>query len=198
MSQALLPPDADAAPLLLNKRELASATGVSVVTITNYLDRYPDFPVVQAGTNGREWQFDVFAVRAFLEAEAVKERTADARRHEAIAQLGLALVPGAEDKTVTLAPQERLAHLRALKAEDDLRIQRGFLVSVPELRQVQTAAIAKWNGAVHAAIRQASRDFNLPDAVGRALVERIAEAQRAFVRELQAEAGMTDANRQLV
>ncbi len=173
------------APVRVNKRELAQVLGVSVPTINAWLDRHEGFPIVQEGTNGREWQFDAIAVRAFLDDRRAEEEREEARRQAAIAQLGLPLDDVSGEVTSALSGKERLQELRALKAEDDLRVQRGYLVSVPETRTMLGNAIGRWNRAIHAAILQAGRDMNLPATVIRALDDRLDETQRGLVRDLR-------------
>ena len=189
---------AGAPALRLNKRELARVLSVSLPTVGAWIERYPDFPVLQSGTNGREYQFDPVAVRAFIAARQAEEERVDAERAAAIDQLGLALEDQADGAPAALTARERLDHVRALQAEDKLRVERGFLVSVPAPRQAMNAAIARMNRTLTAALRQGGRDFNLPDAVVRGLLERIAEAQRQLIRELGDEAGLTGADRTLV
>jgi phage terminase Nu1 subunit (DNA packaging protein) len=179
----------------VNKRELARILGVSLPTIGAWLDRYPEFPVLQSGTNGREYQFDAVAVRDFMAIKDAEEERLEKEREAAIAQLGLPLEEQTEDGAGALKPRERLDHVRAISAEDKLRQERGFLVSVPAARQAMTAAVARWNRAIHARIRQDGRDFNLPDAVVRALLAGVAETQHQFVRELGYDAGLTEAGR---
>ena len=196
LSLALSSEAATAVPALrLNKRELARALNVSLPTIAAWMDRYPDFPVLQEGTNGREYQFDPLAVRDFMAEKAAEEERAELEKAAAIAQLGLPLQDQSDTQSDVLKPRDRLDHVRAMSAEDKLRIERGFLVSVPAQRQAMTSAISRWNRALHAAVRQCGRDFNLPDAVVRALGERLSETQRQFVRELGAEAGLPGADR---
>ena len=186
MSLALSSAAADAGGLTVNKRELARVLGVSLPTIENYLDRYDDFPVVKRGTNGSSYVFDPIAVRDFLDAQQALEQESEARRQEAIAQLGLPLNDAALSDELT--PKERLDYVRAIAAEDKLRLERGFLVQTAETRMAMTAAISRWNRALHAAVRQACRDLSLPDAVQRDLIARLSETQRALVRELKLEA----------
>ena len=162
----------------------ASEPPLSERTIGAWLDRYPDFPVLQNGTNGREYAFDPFAVRAFMREQEAIEDALEAKKAEAIAQIGLPLEESANDQAGLLTPKNRLDHIRAIAAEDKLRIERGYLVSVPATRMAMSTAIARWNRAIHARIRQEGRDLNLPNAVVRALLAGVAETQRQFVREL--------------
>ncbi|WP_428485968.1 terminase small subunit [Rhodopila sp.] len=173
----------------VNKRELARVLAVSLPTINAYLDRYTDFPVLQEGTNGREWQFDATAVRAFMAAKEREEEAAELRKQEQIAQLAMPL-ESTSDQPSEINPGDRLKLIRSLAAEDELRLKRGFLVSVPAQRQALTAAVARWNRAQLATIRQAGRDFNLPDSVIRSLLDRLGEAQRQLIADLKMDAGL--------
>jgi phage terminase Nu1 subunit (DNA packaging protein) len=172
--------------LRLNKRELGRLLGVSLPTIDAYLDRHPDFPILQQGTNGREWQFDAAAVREFLAAHEAEEAAAETRRQEQIAQLAQPL-EAAAGTVQEITPGDRLKLIRALIAEDELRRTRGSLVSAPAMRQALTAAIARWNRAQTATIRQAGRDFVLPDHVVAARLVRRGDAQRQFIADLTIE-----------
>lgn len=182
---------AETAAVWVNKRELARLLGVSLPTISAYIDRWPSFPVHQEGTNGTEWQFDPVAVRDFLRQREAEEEAAETRRQAQIAQLAMPL-ESASDGPDEINPGDRLKLIRSLAAEDDLRLKRGFLVSVPAERQSLTAAIARWNRAQVSVIRQAGRDHNLPDAIVRSLMDRMAEAQRQFIADLKLEAGLLD------
>jgi phage terminase Nu1 subunit (DNA packaging protein) len=181
------------AAVRVNKRELARILSVSLPTVSAWLDRYPDFPTLQVGRNGLEYQFDPIAVRAFMAAKEEAEEAEEAARTAAIAQLGLSLETPAAALADALSPRERLDHVRAIQAEDELRVKRGYLVSVPTVRQAMTAAVARWNRMNRAALRQAGHDMALPDAVVRALQDRLGETQAQFIRELGYEAGIADA-----
>jgi phage terminase Nu1 subunit (DNA packaging protein) len=183
-------PEPDPA-LTCNKRELARLLGVSLPTISAYLDRWADFPVVQNGTTGREWRFDPLAVRDYLAAKEAEEEAYEARRQAEIDQLAMPL-ESVSDGPSEINPGDRLKLIRSLAAEDDLRLKRGFLVSVPAERQALTAAVARWNRAQLAAVRQAGRDYSLPDAVVRGLVDRFAEAQTQLIADLKLEAGLAE------
>ena len=183
--------DLDTSPdLLVNKRELAGMLGVSLPTISAWIDRYPDLPVAERGTNGREWKFDAVAVRDFLSAREENEKTQEAERQAAIAQLGMPLEEGGAGEGLTA--RDRFENIKALRAEDQLRLERGYLVSVPALRQAMTGAVARWNKSLNAELRQAGRDFNLPDAVVRALIDRLGQTQRRLAKDLQLELDFAD------
>lgn len=176
---------------LVNKRELAAILGISQPTLADWIDRHADFPVVERGTNGKEWRFDAAAVAEFIRAKDEEAAREEADRRARLAQLGLPFTdPG--DAAAPASTDYTLDDIKRIQLADKLRTERGFLVSVPETRQHLTASIARWNRSLHAVIRQAARDFALPDAIARALDERLAEAQRQFVRELRGGANLFD------
>lgn len=176
-------------PASVNKRELAAILGCSLPTVSAWIDRYPDFPVIDRGTNGKEWHFDPEAVTAYVaELKAAEARQA-AEQQARIQQLGLPFTdPG--DGVQPSTANYSLDDIKRIQALDKLRMERGFLVDVSETRQAFTAAIARWSRAQRAVINQAGRDFNLPDGVTRALFDRMAEAQRQFVRDLRQDADL--------
>ncbi|HZL59173.1 MAG TPA: hypothetical protein VFC38_05690 [Stellaceae bacterium] len=58
--------DEQRAPITVNKGELARILTCSLPTIEALINRYPDMPILQRGSNGVEWQFDA-AVREMKE-----------------------------------------------------------------------------------------------------------------------------------
>ena len=58
-----------AASLLVNKGKLARILKTSLPTLNSLLERYPDFPIGEQGSNGVEWRFDARKVRDYLREE---------------------------------------------------------------------------------------------------------------------------------
>lgn len=130
----------------MNKRELATVLGVSLPTISDYLERWPDFPVVKRGCLGQPWAFEPVAVRAFLaERDGARRRAADERR-AAVAQFALPL-PAAADS----APADVVAGALARMTE---RLREA-------LRTQAAAGRLSAEGALHLAdeLGQAERGF---------------------------------------
>jgi phage terminase Nu1 subunit (DNA packaging protein) len=176
----------DDTSLLVNQKELARALGVSINTARALLDRFPDLPVAERGSNGREYRFDLQAVQTFLKAKRDAEDAAQQQRSELLAQLILPVEGTAPESLRTLEPKDRLIAARAALVEDELAIKQGALVWKHEARAEMTGAIGRWNRATASTIRQIGRDMNLPDAVTRVILSRVEELQRQFVRELRA------------
>lgn len=128
----------DAAPLIGSLGDLANMAGMpSEPTIKRMIDADPDFPVLQRGTNGRAWEFDLQAAWTYVR-ECQERDEANARAHkEAVAQLGFDLLgQGAlvEDvQILTLSPQEQNAAMNAEYLRTKLAEKRRSLVAVREI-----------------------------------------------------------------
>ncbi len=172
---------------MVNKRELARYLKTSVVTIGNWIERYEAFPILQPGTNGRDYKFDLRAVVDFLRAQKDAEARFAAERDETLAQLVLPLVletidpPAANGARLSTKDQIEALKLSSMRRQEAERL--GQLVPVNEVSEALIAALATFSRMQRAAVRQAAADQNLPHSVVRALEARFADAQRTFVRE---------------
>lgn len=171
---------------LINMRQLANQLRISRQTLTVWLDRWPDFPICERGTNGREYAFDAAAVFDFLRAKQAEDAASTAARDAALAQLTLPFALLEDDAArpavgVSLKDQISALKLRQLQREEAEASSR--LVEASEVSHVLVTCFTQLNRALHHAIRQAARDHNLPDAVARSLEGRMEDAQRAFVRD---------------
>lgn len=169
-----------------NKRKLASVLGVTTVTLGNWLERWPDFPVLERGTNGRDYVFDVRAVVDFLRAKKEAEAAAAAEKDEALSQLALPLLELEQPESAAgsrLSVKEQIAALELSTKRRKEAVELGKLVGADEVSETLMAAFANFSRGLRAAVRQAAADQNLPASVTRALEARIADAQRTFVRE---------------
>lgn len=165
-------------------RELAIRLGTTRQTVTAWLDKWPDFPVHERGTNGREYKFDLAGVVTFLRARKEEEAANAAARDQALAQLTLPLDDEKPAPAPGLSIRDQLdaQKLRKLQRED--AIAEGRLVEVMPLIDHLGTAFQALHRSLHTAVRNAAREHNLPDAVARAIDGHIAETQRAFVRAL--------------
>lgn len=168
--------------MLVNKRELARILGVSLPTMTAILDRYPDFPAANKGSNGVPWQFDPELAKAFVLAKREEERAANAAKSELLAQIALPLDEPTETvaEGPSLSPVERLQQARALLAEDKLARERGFLIPTTEMRQRLAPVWAELGNALQALPAELGAHYNLPLPVVRDMRRRIAAAQRSI------------------
>lgn len=168
-----------------NKRELARSRNISLPTLDALIAKHGEcFPVVERGTHGREWKFDPVAVSDFLAEQEAAGQAEAAAKQAAIAQLGLPLTSAGGDPIANLKPAERLAHVRALQAEDRLAIDRKFLVLTANVRAGLQTAIAEWNRAEFAAIRQTFRRLGVPDLTAREIETALRGARDEFLAKL--------------
>lgn len=128
---------ADAAPLIVNKRELAGLFRVSIPTIDDWLPK--GCPVHKGGSNGVAYEFDFEAVKAWREAEAAREAKAEADRLRRIGDAQSELFGGQQ-----LAPQG-LPNIRESLEAERLAIivskQKGELVSREDVRNDYAAML---------------------------------------------------------
>ena len=172
---------------LVNMRELAVQLRTSRQTLSVWLDRWPDFPVVERGTNGREYQFDAHAVFAFLRARRDEQARSTAERDQALSQLAFPFDPPDDappEPRLSLKDQVEALKLRRLQREEAER--SGRLVEAAAVADLLTTCLTTLQRTLRAGIRQAGLEHNLPDPVIRALESRLADAQRSFVRDAAA------------
>jgi phage terminase Nu1 subunit (DNA packaging protein) len=174
--------------MVISKKELARLVGVSLNTLDNWLAGWGDaVPVEQRGSNGRAYQFDQDKILAFIGERREEERAKKAERDEALAQLALPfLEPPTAPAQGVLSLKDQVAALQLRKLQREEAERLGRLVSADELRDALTTAFAALSRRIHAGIRQAGADANLPEPVIRQLDAKLATAQREFVREFQA------------
>lgn len=167
-----------------NKRDLARALGVSLPTLDGLIARFPDFPVAERGTSGREYRFDIPSAVAFVtDKRAEAEREAE-EKAEFLAQFSLPL-GGTPEVPEGIKPSEMLAAAKLRTLQRKEAMESGLLVPTTEVRQVVTAAYAALNRRLNAVVNQIARTHALPDAVLRDMQARFHEAQRAFVAETE-------------
>jgi phage terminase Nu1 subunit (DNA packaging protein) len=168
----------------VNKRELARLLGVSLPTLTEMIDRYPDFPVEGRGTNGREWEFDAEKAVRFVRDK--RDQTARAREDEQafFRQFTLDVdVVAEEERGLRPADRERLA--KARMAERKLALEAGMLVSVAEVRQILAGAVARFARSLDGLPSQIAREYGLPEEVARSMRQSIDDWRRAMVTDLR-------------
>ena len=174
-------------PMLVNKRELARHLGVSLPTIGALIDRYPDFPIVERGTNGVEWQFDLAAVATFVKATRDAEAASKAARDEQLAQLILPLdlqPQPPEQPALSFKDQLAAADLRAKLRKE--AIEAGDLVRAAEIEDAYTTLMAAWRSRLREFVRQIGREQAWPDEVVRQYEARLADLQENLVDQAPA------------
>lgn len=169
--------------LRVNKRELSHVLGVSLPTIDNLIDRYPDLPIAQRGSNGVPWEFDAAAVVAFLAEKRRHEAEQLQAKSEFLRQFTLPMDETApEESRGAVSASQRKQIAEALRIERKLAMESGLLVPTSEIRQALTPAFANLGRFLETLPQQLGRRFNLPDEVVRAMREAIDDGRREFVR----------------
>lgn len=64
----------------VTKDEMARRLGVCLPTLSAWLHRWPDFPVLERGAKGRPWRFDPEAVKAFVARKQQEREAVEAER----------------------------------------------------------------------------------------------------------------------
>jgi hypothetical protein len=168
----------------VNKQELARLLGISLPTVAAYIARYgSDFPVIERGTNGRDWQFEHEDVVAFLARKRAEDREADAERAATLRQfmlpLGHNVGPPIEQSCATPAALLALARLRKLQREE--AYENGRLVVAAEIERLLEDMLIDWNRMLHATVRQFGRENSLTNELQERLEVALCACQHKFV-----------------
>ncbi|NKE48442.1 terminase small subunit [Roseomonas frigidaquae] len=169
--------------ILLNKSELAAKLGVSLSTLSTWLERWPDFPAVRRGANGTEWQFNADAVAAFLRGKRDARAAADAAAYAESAPL---LVGAFEDEAAPTSASERLKLAQVRILEDRLARERGFYVVKADMVAVLAEALPVIQRSLQAIPAGLVRRHKLPDPVAADLEALIAAEIHMMTRRLAA------------
>jgi phage terminase Nu1 subunit (DNA packaging protein) len=170
----------------VNKGELAAILNVTPATVTAWLKRYPRFPVLGRGMQGREWRFDPAAVVAFVAAMREAERATEAERAAGVAQLGLALTDPGDASAVG---GFSLAEVKTARLADQVRAERSFLVEVSAMAEALADALAMWDRRVAELLEAAGHDLNIPADGLAVMAKSMADGRRQFTAEAAAALG---------
>ncbi|KAA0571085.1 terminase small subunit [Azospirillum sp. Sh1] len=178
----------EAQSVLVNKKELAKRLRCSLPTLDRVIERYPDFPIAQPGSNGRQYLFDAAVVVAYIREQQEREKAEAARRDTLLDQLVLPLVaaddqPDAPDGR--LSPTQRLQLARAHREERKLASDAGLLTPTPRVQ----AALAETLGGLARFLdglpQTLGRRYNLPEVVVTAMKRDLDEQRRQLVTDLK-------------
>ena len=168
-----------------NKAELALRLGISLPTLTGWMQRYPEFPIASRGSNGRSYAFDFAAVFEFLRSRQEEQSQAKAERDEALAQLRLPFdLPNVEPPPKTASPKEELDAWRLRKFQREEMEKAGKLIPTDIVLPAITGVLARLNRDAHSFLRQLARENNWPDPYTRTVEARLGDIQRAGVKDL--------------
>jgi phage terminase Nu1 subunit (DNA packaging protein) len=175
--------------MVCNKRELAAALKCSMPTIDAWMMRWPDFPVVQRGTQGAPWAFDPAAVTAFVQARRLAEREAKRERADALAQFVLPLLGDADQAPGAGAPspaeQLTLARLRRIQREE--AIASGRLVEAAPLAAALADVFGRLGRGLRSGLRQVMATHGVPPECAAAVEAEFAAQQRRAVARISAQ-----------
>lgn len=134
--------------LSVNKSQMAKELNVSLPTLTSWIDKYDDFPIISRGRNGTSYKFNPSDVFQFLDQKKQAELEKQTDRDEKLASLQLSFT--------NLFPDEEAPALRShedVKKSLDLAKLRqlhrkeaeacGLLVPANELRDELMSVLAR-------------------------------------------------------
>lgn len=170
----------------VHKRKMASLLRISLPTLTNWMDRWPDFPVAAGGRNGVAYEFDPAAVFTFLAERRKEEAEREAGRDAELMKLQLSfdgLFPAVEPdpafSRIPVKEQIDLAKLRDLQMKQAERA--GKLVNAEELSDLFVGTMSRLSRDISTFIRQLGREQGWPDVQVRQAETRLADMQRQAV-----------------
>ena len=169
--------------MIVNKQELSKILRCSLPTLDRLIERYRiGFPVVTPGSAGREWQFEVEDVLAFLKARKAADEAAGEGRDDLVGQYTLPATDDPDLAGMSPANLFKLAQLRKLEREQQK--EAAFLVQVDKVRPLLIGALAKFHRDMVAGIRRIMLDQNIPEAAISGVEASIADAQRRLEKDL--------------
>ena len=144
----------------MNRGQLAQAFGVSTNTIDKW--RQDGMPVVQEGTNGQSYVFQLSHCWAWREARQADERAAKAAGDSSVQQLRMHFL-GLNDQSprAHLTASQRLAEAQAEMAWNKAANERRELVHVAEAEQVLADVFTKFRAGVQGLPDWAERTLGL-------------------------------------
>ncbi len=174
--------------LTLNKWELAARLGVSEPTVTKYVRE--GCPVVSGGSNGVPYEFDLVAVKQWLDGVAEAERLADEERERQLDEIQTSLfgkdelpkVAGAEG----LTPDQRVKLYRAEFDRMRLARERGELVLANDVRVSLSLSLSELRNRLRGLPDQLARTAGLAPDQAEALEKMIDDVLEDAVTEIQA------------
>ena len=170
----------------LNKTELATWLSISLPTLSRWLVRYgAEFPVLERGTNGKDYRFDPALVSEFLRAKQDEQERSKAEKDEQLAQLKLPFdLPGAEAPPKGASIRDELEAWKLRKVQREEAERSGLLVPSAQISEAIASTLARLSRDIHAFLRQLGREQNWPDAMIRETERRLTEIQHSSVKEM--------------
>lgn len=174
--------------VFVNKKELAKRVlKCSLPTLDALIERYPDFPVEQRGSNGVEWRFDAEAVTAYLAGQREAAQRELEAKQELFQQFSLPIDEIAPDESKGLTPRQRADMARARKLEREEALEVGQLVLRDAWRGQLERAVAALARRLDSLPGQLGQAHGLPDEVVRAVRQTVEDWRRNLMREIEAQ-----------
>lgn len=174
--------------VFVTKAEMARCLRVSLPTLTNWISKWPDFPIAERGTNGTSYKFAPEEVRLFLiEKREVEARESEGRDQQ-LQQAQLAFddfLPRSDEfESCKLKPKEQidLWRVRELKRKEAERCRN--LLPADELLDTLRDVFARLGQESRVFIRKLGRTQNWPDEICARHEADYEEMQRTIVAAL--------------
>jgi phage terminase Nu1 subunit (DNA packaging protein) len=177
-------PGADPPRLLVNKRELRRVLDVSLPTLNDMIDHYPEFPVVTRGALGQEWQFDPVAVTSWRAAQTAADNAASAARAAQLQRQFALPIDEISGEEIGESLSQRLKRNQVRAIEQKLARDLGETMLRGAVEQAATAVCSKVGNALNGIARTVGHAHNLPDQVTTALQQSIDEIRAQMVADI--------------
>jgi Phage DNA packaging protein Nu1 len=168
-----------------NKAELTAILGCAPSTLTAWIERYGDeFPVVERGTNGREWQFDPADVIAFLKTRRAEEERQAAEHVALLQQFALPGLTSPDDAAGVVKPADLLALARVRQIHRREHLESGLLVRTDDVRTALAGHLTRLDRWAADVLARIAGKHGWPLAVLDEAHAMFREGRLAFVRDL--------------
>lgn len=173
----------------LNKKEMAKRIGVSLPTLTSWIERWPDFPIVERGTNGARYRFNPQHVLVFIREKQEEERAKTAERDERLTSIQLEMAGLFPEDDVP--PEESHADLKKLldawklrKLKREEALASGRLLVADDVRDNLMDVFARLGSETRSFWKRACVSNGVPGAIVERLLDDYGDVQRTVVSKL--------------
>lgn len=175
--------------LSLNKKEMAKRIGVSLPTLTSWIERWDDFPIIERGTNGSRYRFNPHDVLLYISEKQAEERAKTAERDERLTSIQLEMAElfpeeerGSEESHSDIKKQLDAWRLRGLKRKE--AELSGRLLIASEVRDNLMDVFARLGSETRSFWKRACVRNGIPVAIVDRLLDDYGDVQRTLVNSL--------------
>lgn len=171
--------------VFVTKAEMARCLRVSLPTLTNWISKWPDFPIASRGKNGSSYKFAPEEVRQFLLEKREEEARENEERDQQLQQAQLAFddfLPRTDEfESNKLKPKEQidLWRVREMKRKEAERCRN--LLPADEMLDTLRDVFARLGQESRVFIRKLGRSQNWPDAICARFEAEYEDMQRTIV-----------------